>query len=133
MSRDHQCTVSGQPACYSNHPMKARPMPVTNCPHCKSPYDWSWEDAFLKFGFGDGDDAVMTETVADVLRNAGYGVEVLPWGFHNDVIHSVLLDGVEQIPMRRIRFGYDDPRDYLPKKLIRLLDRALPENGEVAA
>jgi hypothetical protein len=33
--------------------------------------------------------------------------------------------------MQRIRFGYDEPRDYLPKKLIRLLDRELPEHAEV--
>jgi hypothetical protein len=32
-----------------------------------------------------------------------------------------------------LKFGYDDPREYLPKKLIRLLDRELPANGEVAA
>ena len=49
-------------------------MPVTKCPQCGGAYPWSWEDAFEKFGFGDGEGVVMTEVVADVLRTAGYTV-----------------------------------------------------------
>ena len=108
-------------------------MPVTKCPHCFGDYYWSWEDAFLKFGFGDGEAVVMTQAVAEVLRKAGYAVNVVPWGLHNVVIDSILKGGIELIPMQRIRFGYDEPRDYLPKKVIRLLDRELSNKAEVAA
>lgn len=108
-------------------------MPVTKCPQCGGAYPWSWEDAFEKFGFGDGEGVVMTEAVADVLRTAGYTVSVEPWGIHNVVIDSITKSGVEQIPFQRIRFGYDDPRDYLPKKLVRLLDRELSATAEVDA
>lgn len=83
-------------------------MPVTKCPHCFGDYHWSWEDAFLKFGFGDGEAAVMTHAVAEILRKAGYAVNVVPWGL-------------------------DEPRDYLPKKIIRLLDRGLSNKAEVDA
>lgn len=107
-------------------------MPVSKCLSCNAQFHWDWEDAFLKFGFGDGDQIVMTEAVADVLRGAGYTVQVMPWGIHNVVIDSILKNGVEQLLMHCIRFGYDSPRDYLPKKLIRLLDRHLAANAEVA-
>ena len=35
---------------------------------------WSWEEAFDKFGFEDGDGLVMTDVVAAVLQDAGYSV-----------------------------------------------------------
>lgn len=85
----------------------------------------------MKFGFGDGANGFLTEKVADALRKAGYTVKVEPWGFHNVVIDSICKGGIELIPMQRIRFGYDEPRGYLPKKLIRLLDRQFPEHAEV--
>lgn len=87
----------------------------------------------MKFGFGDGASGFLTEHVADVLRKSGYTVNIEPWGIHNVVIDSICKGGVELIPMHRIRFGYDEPRDYLPKKLIRLLDRELSAKREVAA
>jgi len=87
----------------------------------------------MKFGFGDGDGVVMTEAVADVLRNAGYLVKVVPWGFHNVVINSILKADIEQIPQESIRFGYDEPRDYLPEAIINLLDQHLDEYTEVVA
>lgn len=108
-------------------------MPVTECPHCFGEYRWDWEDAFLKFGFGDGANGFLTDIVADLLRAAGYTVNVVPWGIHNVVIDSIRKGGIELIPLDRIRFGYDEPRDYLPKKLIRLLDRELNATKEVAA
>lgn len=87
----------------------------------------------MKFGFRDGANGHLTECVADVLRKAGYTVTVEPWGIHNVVIDSIRKGGIELIPLQRIRFGYDQPRAYLPKKLIRLLDRELSGNREVAA
>lgn len=88
----------------------------------------------MKFGFRDGANGHLTECVADVLRKkAGYTVTVEPWGIHNVVINSICKGGIELIPVQRIRFGYVEPRNYLPKKLIRLLDRELSASRDVAA
>lgn len=100
-------------------------MPKSKCEICGGPYYWIWEDAFDKFGFGDGDGQVETPTVADVLEQAGYVVDHDRWGLHNDVISSIRKDGVEQIPDDAVT-GYDDPRKYLPGAIITLLDEKLP-------
>lgn len=89
---------------------------------------WSWEEAFDKFGFEDGDGPVMTDVVASVLRDGGYSVTAEPWGSHNVVICSIKdANGIEQIPSD-INLGYDEPRDYLPDAIIALLD-ADPQTG----
>lgn len=105
-------------------------MSTTRCKTCGSDYQWQWEDAFDKFGFGDGDGLVMTEHVAEALRKAGYTVEVEPWGCHNVVITSIRRGTPkrEQIPAG---LGHDDLRDYLPKKIVKLLDAAFPADAEV--
>ena len=108
-------------------------MPTSTCPYCDSDFHWIWDDAFMKFGFRDGANGFLTEHVAEVLRKAGYTVTVEPWGIHNVVIDSIRKGGIELIPVQRIRFGYVEPRNYLPRKLIRLLDRELSANREVAA
>lgn len=108
-------------------------MPTSTCPFCAAHFRWNWDEAFLKFGFGDGAAGYLTKHVAHALRHAGYTVNVSPWGMHNEVIDSIQKNGIELIPLERIRFGYEEPRDYLPKKLIRLLDRELPDGKEVAA
>ena len=108
-------------------------MPKTICHTCGSDFDWTCDEAFNKFGFGDGDREIMTEDVADVLRAAGYVVKTEPWGLHNITIASILKDGLEQIPTEGITFGYDNPRSYLPPDIIALLDRRLPEHGEVVS
>jgi hypothetical protein len=93
---------------------------------------WSWEEAFDKFGFGDGDGPVMTDIVALVLETAGYTVAYETWGSHNVVIHSIkTAAGDEQIPRDGISFGYDDPRDYLPDAIITLLDTNPRTGNEV--
>lgn len=65
-----------------------------------------------------------------MLRSAGYAVDVGAWGIHNTVINSITKDGVEHIPFDRVDFGFVDPRAYLPKRLVVLLDKKLPA-GEV--
>lgn len=95
------------------------------CPTCGADYIWPWEDAFDKFGFGDGDGLVMTEAVADALREHGYGVTVEAWGMHNVVITAIDKDGVPFIP-DEVSVGYDDPRTYLPRKIVVILDKAFP-------
>ena len=94
--------------------------------------NWSWEEAFDKFGFGDGDGLVMTDVVVAVLRDAGYCAASEPWGSHNITIFSIEdASGIELIPTD-INLGYDDPRDYLPDAIIKLLD-ADPRTGEPSA
>lgn len=100
-------------------------MPRSKCDNCGGPYDWVWEDAFDKFGFGDGNGQVETATVAHVLTQAGYAVEHEYWGLHNDIISSIKKNGVEQIP-ETAGVGYDDPRKYLPAAIVTLLDERLP-------
>ena len=76
---------------------------------------WSWEEAFDKFGFEDGDGPVMTDVVEAVLWDAGYSVTAEPWGSHNVVIFSIKdANGNEIIPST-VKIGYDDPRSYLPR------------------
>jgi hypothetical protein len=107
-------------------------MSITTCPHCNTAFDWSWEEAFDKFGFNDGGSIIMTNSVADALRVAGYKVKVEPWGIHNVTIASIKAKSCKElIPFDRIRFGYDNARDYLPKRIVKLLDAAFPTDGEV--
>jgi hypothetical protein len=108
-------------------------MSVSSCPTCFNTVDWSWEEAFDKFGFNDGDGLIMTEHVADALQAQSYTVLVEAWGIHNVTIASIKTDkGEELIPFESIRFGYDDARDYLPKHIAIVLDAAFPEGEEVA-
>lgn len=103
-------------------------MPEATCHICGSCVAWAWEDAFDKFGFGDGDGVVMTADVIAVLDQAGYDAVSHKWGLHNEVIVSITKDGVEQIPATA-QSGYDDPRQYLPASIIALLDAKFPEAG----
>jgi len=107
-------------------------MPVTTCENCGALYQWSWREAFDKFGFGDGDGQVETYQVEAVLRQAGYDVETQQWGLHNTVITSIRRDGKELIGYDKpgVTVGYDDPRCYLPDDIIDLLDRELPDGEE---
>ena len=103
-------------------------MQVTYCESCGSEHHWSWDEAFYKFGFGDGDGLVETYTVADVLKEAGYAVIATKWGLHNVVITSIKKGDQELIPYDNpdYQFGYDCARDHFPKEIIDLLDEKLP-------
>jgi len=90
---------------------------------------WSWVEAFDKFGFDDGNGPVMTDEVVEALRTAGYDASAESWGSHNIVIGSIKHLGVDQIPAGT-NIGYDDPRSYLPKAIIDLLDAALPDTAD---
>lgn len=107
-------------------------MSITTCPTCNHRHSWTWEEAFDKFGFDDGGGLVMTEHVAEALRSHGYTVSVEAWGIHNVTISSIKsAKGTEQIPFKRISFGYADARAYLPKRIVALLDAAFPSHAEV--
>jgi len=105
---------------------------MTICDHCGSDIRWSWTEAFLKFGFMDGDGLIETWEVEGVLVEAGYEVSVATWGMHNCVITSIKKAGVELIPHHdpAVRVGYDDPRCYLPQEIVTLLDQKLPDEPD---
>lgn len=98
------------------------------CPTCGNPYRWAWEEAFDKFGFGDGDGIVMTPLVVEALQEHGYTVEFNTWGMHNTLIFAIARDGKSLIP-ETATVGYDDPRTYLPPDIVALLDREFPNGG----
>lgn len=99
-------------------------MPTTTCKTCGGTNSWNWEEAFDKFGFNDGDGDVHTFTVATVLEEAGYEVACVTWGMHNTIIESIKRNGCSQFQTARL--GYVDPRGYLPKAIVDLLDEKLP-------
>jgi hypothetical protein len=105
-------------------------MPKTPCEYCAGAFIWRWEEAFDKYGFNDGDGNVETFVVAEVLEKHGYITVCEKWGLHNVVIYSIKKDGVELIPPGA-DVGFADPRSYLPAEIIALLDRELPEDGEL--
>jgi hypothetical protein len=106
--------------------------PISPCDGCGGKLHWRWEEAFDKFGFGDGACAFLTDEVATVLRAAGYVVSSEPSNLHNTTIYSIKRGGVELIP-EHANVGYDDPRKYLPRKIVRLLDRKLPSQREAVS
>jgi hypothetical protein len=93
--------------------------------------DWTWEEAFDKFGFEDGDGLVLTYRVAGALESAGYTVDYDSWGMHNTVILSIKKDDVELIPSD-IDLGYDDPRQYLPADIVQHLDDTFNDEEDSA-
>jgi hypothetical protein len=107
-------------------------MMSTTCEHCGATHDWKWEEAFEKFGFNDGDGMVMTDHVVAALEAAGYTVKAQPWGMHNVTITSITRKGRELIPAKA-KVGYDDPRKYLTKAIIKVLDAAFAADNEEVA
>jgi hypothetical protein len=106
-------------------------MSITACPTCNHQHHWTWEDAFDKFGFGDGDGLVMTDHVADALRQRGYTVVVEPWGVHNVIITKLCSKAGASLIKASVNVGYDDPRTYLPKRIVKLLDTVFASATEV--
>ena len=102
-------------------------MAKTKCDTCGGDYEWQWTEAFDRFGFNDGDGQVETWQVEAILVKAGYCVEVNSWGLHNTIITSIRKDETEYMPDEHSGFtlGYDNPREYLPPDIVRLLDDAL--------
>ena len=120
---------------------------------------WEWEDAFSKFGFGDGDGWNGTHEVVGEIESLGYECETENWGCHNYMIFDIKKDGksilfpegkehgehlddwlpeVEQ----RIKsdwahknhvpkpLGYEEPRLYLPDDIIKHLDSVFTDEWE---
>ena len=56
---------------------------------------YHWQDAFSKFGFGDGWDAEYSYEVKKFLEGKGYEVGMGETGGHNDYIEIIHKDGKE--------------------------------------
>jgi len=82
----------------------------------------TWEDAFDKFGYDDGDGIVLTWGVVEFLQSLGYKVEADTWGTHNCVIHTLVAPDGGRDLLEYAIVGHDDPRVYLPEELIKQLD-----------
>jgi len=97
--------------------------------------NWTWEEAFDKFGFGDGDGLNMTDKVAAAISRRFPTLEVTmdTWGIHNYIIFAIVDKRTKKsvyIPVPddvdEWNIGYDGPRAYLPNNIVRFLDRTFP-------
>jgi hypothetical protein len=80
---------------------------------------WIWDEAFLKFGFGDGDGWNGTHEIECWFESEmGWKPESHLWGIHNYMIFALTdPDG------KKYEFnGYDSPRKTLPEKVVSKLD-----------
>ena len=117
--------------------------------------EWTWEDAFSKFGFEDGDGWNGTGLVSDAIEKLGYETECDGWGCHNYLVmdikkdgKSILFDdergswnattvarmnknGVTNISEQYI--GYTDPELFLPDDILEMLNATFTDDYEVAA
>jgi hypothetical protein len=117
--------------------------------------EWTWEDAFSKFGFDDGDGWNGTNLVSDAIEKLGYETECDGWGCHNYLVmdikkdgKSILFDdyrgswnaatvarmnknGVTNISEQYI--GYTDPHLFLPDDILEMLNATFTDDYEVAA
>ena len=76
--------------------------------------DYTWDEAFSKFGFGDGRNGDLTDVVAEFIESLGYKVGITTTGAHNDYIH-IILDKDED--MERTIYNKGDDLSKLEPKL----------------
>ena len=118
---------------------------------------WEWEEAFDKFGFGDGDGPNFTSDVAAAIQSKfGYECHLDSWGIHNFLIMCItdpktkacvykrkpwtpdlgqfvekeIVEGVAYVKADDCNGwnpGYDDPRSYLPDEVIAYLDETFKD------
>jgi len=88
---------------------------------------WDWTEAFNKFGFEDGDGWNGTHLIVDFLKEEfNYDCEVDSWGMHNYMIFNVYDKSKKSIIKKEATIGYDNPEDYLPKKIVNALEEEFP-------
>ena len=83
---------------------------------------WQWEEAFDKFGFGDGDGLNFTGEVVAFLKELGYECDC-GGGMHNWMIQSITKgDQTWEFTGYPEDEDEDDPRKALPPELVKALD-----------
>ncbi len=91
----------------------------------KTVLTWTWEEAFQKFGFNDGNQT-QTWRVKAALQAAGYVCDDMS-GWHNTVL--VALSAEVAVWDQGLCDDVDDDaklRASLPPEVVALLDRAFP-------
>lgn len=86
---------------------------------------WSWDEAFDKFGFGDGDGLNFTSDVVAFLETLGYECEC-SGGMHNWMIDSVTKEGQTTEFGGSTEKDEDNPRKLLPTAVVKALDINFP-------
>ena len=88
---------------------------------------WHWEEAFQKFGFGDGDGWNGTHLVGGALMDLGYSYEAETAGMHNCIIVRLSKDG-QEVDLGDLYYEDDaGVRLGLPKEVVRFLDERFHE------
>lgn len=86
-------------------------------------YDWSWTEAFNKYGFNEGETDTYTFEVSDFLADLGYIIETTS-GIHNTYISSLRSPtGVELLAVNKFNVGIDDAEEQLPDVLVDALNQ----------
>ena len=89
----------------------------------KTIIEWGWEEAFSKSGFEDGDGWNGTDQIEYWFEEElGWTSESDAWGCHNYMIFSLQDDNGKEYEFD----GYKNPRNILPKKIIKKLDEQFP-------
>lgn len=83
---------------------------------------WHWEEAFEKFGFGDGDSWNGTHEVEGEIESLGYTCETDSWRCHNHMIFDIKKDGKSILFPEKNDIGMDLD-DWLPEVAQRIKDR----------
>jgi len=98
--------------------------------------EWKWEEAFDKFGFGDGDGLNFTSDVVAALAEFGYECEC-GGGLHNwriqqvkkaSVLHLVKGDELYEFGGYPEEEPEDDPRKVLPDDVVKFLDEKFKDD-----
>lgn len=98
-------------------------MPITTV-------QWEWEEAFDKYGFGDGDGLVMTDEVVDLLEEQFRYTVYTQGGIHNHFIGQIDTGG-QVLEFDGYPEGGQDPRKMLPAHVVRALDETFGPGVEI--
>jgi hypothetical protein len=92
---------------------------------------WQWEEAFDKFGFGDGDGWNGTHEVEGEIESLGYTCETESWGCHNYMIFDIKKDGKSILFPEKNDTGVDLD-DWLPEVAEKIIQNRTAEDYDQA-